>query len=360
MKQQRNDDKIRVGITHGDINGIGYEIIIKTLLDNRIIELCTPIVYGSSKVAAYHRKALNIDNFSFNVINFPDEANPKRANIINCIDEANTKVELGKPTSVSGIASLRAIERAISDLKAEKIDVLVTAPINKHNIQSKDFNFPGHTEYLASRFNAQSFLMLMVSEIMKVGIVTGHIPVSQVSEQITTESVLTKIRLLNKALIEDFAVRRPVIAVLGLNPHAGDDGIIGTEDAEIITPAIQKAKEENIMVIGPFPADGFFGSGSFSKFDAVLAMFHDQGLAPFKAISFEDGINYTCGLPIIRTSPAHGTAYEITGKNEASTSSFRQSIYVAIDAFNNRKNYVQLTANQLQAQEAKKPEEQNA
>jgi 4-hydroxythreonine-4-phosphate dehydrogenase len=328
-------------------------------LDNRIIELCTPVVYGSSKVVAYHRKTLNIDNFSLNVINFPDEANPKRAKIINCIDEANIKVELGKSTTMAGNASVRALERAISDIKAGKIDVLVTAPINKHNIQIRDFQFTGHTEFLASRFNAPAVLMLMVSEIMKVGIISGHIPVSQIPSQINTENILTKIRLLNKTLIEDFAARKPVIAVLGLNPHAGDEGIIGTEETDIIIPAVQKAKEENMMVLGPFPADGFFGSGHYAKFDAVLAMYHDQGLAPFKAISFEDGINYTCGLPFIRTSPAHGTAYEITGKNEASTNSFRQAIYIAIDTYNNRKNYSALIANQLQQQEIKKPEDQS-
>ncbi|MCX6258418.1 MAG: 4-hydroxythreonine-4-phosphate dehydrogenase PdxA [Bacteroidia bacterium] len=357
MKHHRNDDKIRVAITHGDINGIGYEVIIKTLIDNRIIELCTPIVYGSSKVAAYHRKTLNIDNFSLNVINFPDDANPKRANIINCIDEVNTKVELGKSSPMAGVASVRALERAVSDLKAGKVDVLVTAPVNKHNIQSRDFVYPGHTEYLASCFNDPGVLMLMVSEIMKVGIVTGHVPISMVPSLITSQNIIAKLKILNKALIEDFGIRKPVIAVLGLNPHAGDNGLIGTEDEEIVIPAIQKAKEENIMAMGPYPADGFFGSGNFAKFDAVLAMYHDQGLTPFKAVSFDEGVNYTCGLPVIRTSPAHGTAYEITGMNIASDNSFRHAIYLAIDAFNNRHSYAELTANQLQPQEVKRPED---
>ncbi len=339
-------NKLRVGISQGDINGISYEIIIKTLLDHRIFEFCTPIVYGSSKVAAYHRKALNISNFSLNSISNPDEANIKRANIINCLDD-NVKVEFGKCTNIAGRASFIALERATKDLKDKKIDVLVTAPINKNNIQSKDFNFPGHTEYLKDKFNADDVLMMLVSDVMKVGVVTGHVPISKVAELITEENILKSLRLMNKSLIEDFAIRKPRIAVLGLNPHAGDNGVIGNEENEIIIPAIAQARKENILAIGPYPADGFFGSNSFKQFDAILAMYHDQGLAPFKAISFDSGVDYTAGLPIVRTSPAHGTAYDIVGKNIASPNSFRQALYLACDIYKNRKELKKLTNNSM-------------
>ncbi len=338
--------KIRVGISQGDINGISYEIIIKTLLDHRILEFCTPIVYGSSKVAAYHRKALNVSNFSLNSISNADEANIKRANIINCLDD-NIKVEFGKSTDTAGSASFIALERAAQDLKENKIDVLVTAPINKNNIQSKDFNFPGHTEYLKEKFKADEVLMMLVSDIMRVGVVTGHVPISKVAEHITEENILKSLRLMNKSLIEDFAIRKPRIAVLGLNPHAGDNGVIGNEENEIIIPAIAQARKENILAIGPYPADGFFGSSSFKQFDAILAMYHDQGLAPFKAISFDSGVNYTAGLPIVRTSPAHGTAYEIVGKNIASPNSFRQALYLACDIYKNRKELKNLINNSM-------------
>ncbi|MCK5822972.1 MAG: 4-hydroxythreonine-4-phosphate dehydrogenase PdxA [Bacteroidales bacterium] len=338
--------KIRVGISHGDINGVSYEIIIKTLLDNRIFEFCTPIVYGSSKVAAYHRKALNINNFSLNSISKPEDANIKRANIINCIDD-DIKVEFGKSTEAAGNSSFVALERATQDLKDKKIDVLITAPINKNNIQSEKFHFPGHTEYLKEKFNADVVLMMMVSDIMRVGVVTGHIPISEVTEHITEENILKNLRLMNKSLIEDFGIRKPKIAVLGLNPHAGDNGVIGNEEKEIIVPSITKARKENILAIGPYPADGFFGSNSFKQFDAILAMYHDQGLAPFKAISFDSGVNYTAGLPIVRTSPAHGTAYEIVGKNIASPNSFRQALYLACDIYKNRKEHNNLIKNSI-------------
>lgn len=342
--------KIKVGITHGDINGIGYEIIIKTLLDNRIMEMCTPVVYGSPKVAAYHRKALNINNFSFHNIKNIDEANPKKANIINCIDE-NARVELGKSTEIAGESSFLALEAAVKDLQDGKIDVLVTAPINKDNIQSEKFSFPGHTEYLANKFDVSEYLMLMTSDIMKVGIVSGHVPISQVAAEVTEENILRKLRILNKSLITDFGVRKPRIAVLGLNPHAGDNGLLGKEEQEIIIPAIKKAREENIMAIGPFPTDGFFGTDAFKKYDAILAMYHDQGLTPFKAICFDEGVNYTAGLPIIRTSPDHGTAYEIAGEGKAVPDSFRQALYLACDVFKNRKEYKKLTKDPLQHQE---------
>lgn len=343
-----SNEKIRVGITQGDINGIGYEVIIKTLMDPRMDEMCTSIVYGSPKVAAYHRKALNIENFSFNQIKDASEANPKRPNIVNCMDE-NVRVELGKSTEYGGQGALLALQAAISDLKANKIDVLVTAPINKANIQSQSFNFPGHTEFLANEFGVKNVLMLMVSDTMRIGVVTGHIPISEVSKSITTEAILTKLRLLNDTLVKDFAIRRPRIAVLGLNPHASDSGVIGTEETTIIMPALKQANDEGIVAMGPYPADGFFGSDRFTRFDAILAMYHDQGLSPFKVINFDTGVNYTAGLPIVRTSPDHGTAYDLAGHNLANPNSFRQAVYLAIDIFRNRQLHKELTANPLKS-----------
>jgi len=340
------DKLIKVGITQGDINGVGYEVIIKTFLDIRMYEICTPIVYGSPKVASYHRKALNIDNFSFNTIKSAEEANSKRANLINCTDDS-VRVELGHLTASGGEAAFRSLEKAVQDLKENKIDVLVTSPINKENIQSKQFSFPGHTEYLLSKFKSEEILMLMVSEKLKVGVVTGHVPIQRVPLYITIENILKKLRTLNKSLKEDFSIRKPRIAVLGLNPHAGDNGIIGTEEQNIIIPALQAAKEENINAIGPYPADSFFGTENFLHFDAILAMYHDQGLAPFKALVFNEGVNYTAGLPIVRTSPAHGTAFDIAGKNLASPDSFRKAIYLACDIYNNRNMHKELTKNQL-------------
>ena len=342
-----SEEKVRVGITQGDINGIGYEVIIKTFSDPRVNELCIPIVYGSPKVAAYHRKALNVENFSFNQIKDASEANSKRVNIVNCMDE-NVRVELGKSTEYGGMGSLQALKAAVVDIKAKKIDVLLTCPINKHNIQGQNFQFPGHTEFLASNFDCKEVLMLMISEVMKVGVVTGHVPISQVPSMITKEAILSKLRILNRSLIQDFAIRRPRIAVLGLNPHAGDQGVIGAEEQQIIIPAINEANNEGIVALGPYPADGFFGSENFVKFDAILAMYHDQGLAPFKTVNFDTGINYTAGLPVIRTSPAHGTAYELAGKGEASANSFRQALYLAVDLFKNRQMHAELTSNPLQ------------
>jgi len=341
-------EKIKIGISHGDINGIGYEIIIKTLMDTRIMELCTPIVYGSAKVAAYHRKALNIDNFSFNNIRHSSEANPKRPNLINCVNE-EVRVELGKSTKMAGESAYNALKFAVKDLQEEKIDALVTAPINKHNIQSDNFNFSGHTEYLQHIFQSNETVMLMVSDQMKVGLVAGHVPMAKLSEFITKERILNKIDILNDSLILDFGIRKPRIAVLGLNPHAGDNGLLGSEEDEIIIPAIEEAKNNKILAFGPYPADGFFGSRNYRNFDGILAMYHDQGLAPFKALMVDEGINYTAGLPAIRTSPAHGTAYEIAGKDEAEFGSFRSAIYLAIDIHKNRKQYKEINKKPLRA-----------
>ncbi len=338
------------GISHGDINGIGYEVIIKTLMETTINDICVPVVYGSPKVAAYHRKALNINNFSFNNIRSAEEANPKKANLINCLDD-NIRVELGKSTPQGGEAALISLEKAVEDLKSGKIDVLITAPIDKKNIQSEQFHFNGHTEYLKSKAGADDVLMFMISESIRIGVATGHVPLKDVPEMITVDLILRKLRLMNQSLILDFGIRRPRIAVLGLNPHAGENSLLGSEEAEVIAPAIQQTLKEDMLIFGPFPADGFFGAGSFSKFDGILAMYHDQGLAPFKALSFDNGVNFTAGLPFIRTSPVHGTAFQIAGKGEASENSFRQALYLACDIFRNRQMYSEITRNPLKHQD---------
>jgi|SRR3954469_5325524 len=341
-----SEEKIIVGISQGDINGIGLEVIIKTFLEPQMLELCTPVVFGSAKTAMYHRKILNIEDFSFNQIKELSEINYKRANIINVYEE-EVNIELGKQTEAGGKYAFKSLEAASVALFQGKIDVLVTAPINKENIQSPEFKFAGHTEYLDEKFGDGNSLMFLVSDELRVAVVTGHIPVTQVAAALTTEKILKKIQVLNKSLIQDFEIRKPKIAVLGLNPHAGDNGVIGNEEQQIIIPAINKAKEEGALVYGPYPADGFFGNGSYKKFDAVLAMYHDQGLIPFKTISFNSGVNFTAGLPVVRTSPDHGTAYDIAGKNVASEESFRKAIYTAIDIYKTRKQYGEITANPL-------------
>lgn len=340
------EHRIRIGITHGDINGIGYEIIIKTLQDQRLLETNTVIVYGSSKVASYHRKTLNINEFNFNLIKKTDLAHPHRPNIIN-IHEEEVKIDLGKSTEIAGEQAYLALEMAMDDLMKHNIDVLVTAPINKKNIQSADFHFPGHTEYLAKKVNTDDYLMLMVNQTVRIGVITGHIPLNKVSESLFEDLIIRKIKILNHSLMRDFGVIKPRIAILSLNPHASDEGLIGNEEATIIQPAIEKAYNQNILVFGPYPADGFFGSSTFNQFDGILAMYHDQGMIPFKVLSFEDGVNFTAGLPVIRTSPAHGTAYDIAGKNEANPESFRNAVYLACDIFNNRIAYDELFLNPL-------------
>jgi len=338
--------RIRVGITHGDVNGISYEVIIKTLQDQRIFETCTVIVYGSSKVASYHRKIIDANDFNFNLIRKPDQAHPRRPNIINLTEE-EVKLDTGKSTAIAGELALQALEMGVNDLKSNHIDVLVTAPINKKNIQSETFRFAGHTEYLAGKFNAPDHLMLMVTRAFRIGVVTGHLPLSKVSQAITEELLVSKIRIMNQSLVRDFGIVRPRIAVLALNPHAGDEGLIGDEDQRIVAPAISKAFMQNILVFGPYPADGFFGAAAFREFDGILALYHDQGMVPFKLLSFEEGVNFTAGLPYVRTSPAHGTAYDIAGKNAASPEAFRNALYMACDIFANRKEYDELHANPL-------------
>lgn len=339
-------EQIIVGITQGDINGIGYEVIIKALMDNRIMENCTPVVYGSPKVAAYHRKALNISNFSFNNIREASEANLKKANIINCLDD-NVRVELGKSTTMAGESAVISLEAAVRDLANNKIDVLVTAPINKYNIQSETFNFPGHTEYLKDRFDVDDVLMLMVAENIRVGVATGHMPLREVPGSLTTDSIIKKTRIMESSLMIDFGIRKPRIAILSLNPHSGDTGLLGNEEIDIIIPAIKKLSDEGILAFGPYPSDGFFGSGAYLNFDGIMAMYHDQGLTPFKALALGEGVNFTAGLPIVRTSPSHGTAYEIAGKGEASENSCRKAIYLACDIYRNREMHHEITSRPL-------------
>lgn len=337
---------LRIGITHGDVNSVSYEVILKSLQDSRIFEYFTPVLYGSSKVASYHRKALNLAEINFNVIRGAEQAEDDKINLVNVITQ-EIKVDLGQSTDIAGKAAFMALEAASLDLAEGKIDALVTGPINKQNIQSKDFNFPGHTEYFAQKFQSKDFLMLMVSNSMRIGVITGHVALRDVPSMITEELILQKIHIMHNSLSRDFGIRRPRIAIMGLNPHAGDKGILGIEEETIIIPAIQKAFEQGILAFGPYPADGFFGSPNFKEFDGILAMFHDQGLIPFKAMAFQSGVNFTAGLPHVRTSPSHGTAFELAGKNIASAESFREAIYLAIDVVRNRKMYDEITSNPL-------------
>lgn len=344
-------EKIIIGITHGDINGVGYEVILKTLADNRMLETFIPVIYGSSKVAAYHRKNLDIQGFNLNIVNSIEEINPKRVNIINCVDD-DIKVELGTSTVEAGKAAYIALERATEDLKKGALQALVTAPINKKNIQSASFKFPGHTEYLEEKFGTGTpALMMLVNDVMRVAVVTGHIPVNKISTELTERLIVDKLTVLNASLKKDFSIVRPRIAVLGLNPHAGDNGVIGNEEQTVIIPAMKKAESKGIICVGPYPSDGFFGSGNFDKFDAVLAMYHDQGLIPFKTVSMDTGVNYTAGLSVIRTSPDHGTAYDIAGKNLASEESFRQALYLAYDVYQSRMWNKEIIANPLKSEQ---------
>lgn len=327
---------LRVGITHGDTNGVGYEIILKAFAEQTMFEVCTPVVFGSAKIGSYHRKALGIET-QFHFVNSAKDAVDGRLNLVNCFDN-DVNVEFGRTSQEAGRAAYWALEAATEALKNGEIDVLVTAPICKNAIQSPDFNFAGHTEYLANRIGeGNEPLMVLANDVMRVALVTTHLPISEVAAAITKENVAKKIRQLNKSLQHDFLISAPRIAVLGLNPHNGDDGVMGHEEKEVIAPAVQEAVEQGIQCFGPYPADGFFGAGMFSHFDAVLAMYHDQGLAPFKALSMDNGVNITAGLPYVRTSPDHGTAFDIAGCNKASEASFRQAIYTAIDIHRNRK-----------------------
>lgn len=339
--------KILVGITQGDSNGIGYEVIIKALSDPRILEQFTPVIYGSSKIFSFYRKTIpEIEQMDTNAINNAREAHPKRVNIVNCLPDS-AYAEPGQATPESAKAAIACLDRAVEDLKAGEIDVLVTGPINKKAMSGQGFGFPGHTEYIQNAFGVKDVTMLMVSSRIKVGVVTGHIPLKDVAASITEEKILSKLRLINESLQKDFCIDKPRIAVLSLNPHSGDGGLLGDEEGRIIIPAIKKAVDEGILAFGPFSPDGFFGLSHYENFDATLAMYHDQGLAPFKALSFEDGVNFTAGLPVVRTSPDHGTAFEMAGRDEADPLSMRAAIFTAIDIFRKREQFRQLQENKM-------------
>ena len=332
-----NQQTILIGITQGDINGIGYELIIKSLLDSRILETFTPVIYGSSKVLSYYRKTIAKGNeFNYTIIRQVEQAAPHKINMLN-ITAQELKIDMGEATPVSAQAAYDSLEAAVRDLTAGKLSAVVTAPINKQAMQSEKFHFSGHTEYFCARTHTAEGLMLMVSDRLRIGTATTHCALSEVSKLITKDLILNKLRILNQSMMQDFGCIKPRIAVLALNPHGGENGLFGREEADSISPAIQEAFNEKIYAFGPFPADGFFGSGQYAKYDAILAMYHDQAMIPFKALSYGEGVNFTAGLPVIRTSPAHGTAYDIVGKDMASVDSFRNALYLACDIYTNRK-----------------------
>ncbi|GFD71467.1 MULTISPECIES: 4-hydroxythreonine-4-phosphate dehydrogenase PdxA [Tenacibaculum] len=339
-------NKIIVGISVGDINGIGIEIILKTFEDKRMLDFCTPVLFASNKLISYHKKTLRL-NTSIHGITSLDKLVHGKVNLLNSWKE-EVKVDLGKTTEEGGKFALKSLQAAVGALKKNQIDLIVTAPINKENIQSEEFKFPGHTEYLEENFDGRSLMILMTNEL-RIGLITGHIPVSKVSEAITPELIKSKVEIMYNSLKQDFNISKPKIAVLGLNPHCGDNGIIGTEDDEIIRPTITEIKETGKLVFGPYAADGFFGSKTYEQFDGVLAMYHDQGLAPFKALSFGNGVNFTAGLSKVRTSPDHGTGFDIAGKNNANPTSFKEALFTSLQIFKNRKEYQELTKNALKA-----------
>ena len=339
-------NKIIVGISLGDLNGIGVEVILKTFEDNRMLDFCTPVIFGSSKIISFHKKALN-NSIQINEITSIDEINHAKLNLLNIWNE-DVEVEIGKASKVSGEYAAKSLEYSVEQLKKNKIDVLLTAPINKETIQSEKFCFPGHTEFLEEKLDGKSLMILMTNEL-KIGLITGHIPIAKVAETISPELIKEKVEIMHQSLRQDFGINKPKIAVLGLNPHCGDKGVIGKEEDLIIKPTIDHIKENGKLVYGPYSADGFFGSKTYEKFDGILAMYHDQGLAPFKALSFGNGVNYTAGLSEIRTSPDHGTGFDIAGKNIADPSSFKAALFTAIDVFKSRKEYKELTKNPLKS-----------
>ncbi len=338
-------EKVIVGISQGDVNGIGLEVVLKTLMEPGIIEVCTPILFSSQKTVSYYRKVLGLEEFNFAPIKDFTQINTKKVNVFVCYDE-EVNIEMGKATEVGGKYAFQSLQKATEALVNKNIDALVTAPINKSNIQSDDFKFVGHTEYLGSQLNGDPLMLMCSDNGLRIAVVTGHIPVKDISSKITIETVTKKITQLHESLIKDFGVRKPKIAVLGLNPHAGDGGAIGNEDKDVIIPAIQKLNLNGI-IYGPYSADGFFGNGTYKQFDGVLAMYHDQGLIPFKTLAFNEGVILTAVLSAVRTSPDHGTGYDIAGKNIANDQSFKKALYAAIDIFKNRQLYAEITENPL-------------
>ena len=348
---KNNKNKIKVGISVGDLNGIGAEIILKTFKNNAMFDLCTPVIFASTKALSYQKKMLNMD-INLHGITHIKNAFPNKLNVLNLWKDP-VPIEAGKPTEEIGKYAVDSFIKAVEALRNGDIDVLVTAPFNKETIQSNLFEFPGHTDYLAQELDGKP-LMFMVSDALKIGLVTDHVPMKYVASQITEEKIIDKVKTMNQSLVQDFGIEKPRIAILGLNPHCGDGGIIGSEEQEVIIPTIKKLQDLGYLAYGPYAADSFFGSDNYKQFDAVLAMYHDQGLIPFKTLSFGKGVNFTAGLDKIRTSPDHGTAYEIAGKGIANPDSFRQAVYMAIDIFRQRSDYTDNTKNPLKISSEKK------
>jgi 4-hydroxythreonine-4-phosphate dehydrogenase len=351
VREEGSANPIRVGISVGDINGIGPEVIIKSLRDNRLLLDCTPIIYASGKTLSFHKKNLQDTEFNYQTCKSASDAINRKINLVNCWND-EVPFELGKGTETSGKYAYLSLEKATEDLASGKIDVLVTAPISKEAIGKAGFQFPGHTEYLAHLAGMEEALMMMVSEGLRVALVTSHVPLKDVSTTLTREKILQKIKAMDNSLKKDFGIQRPRIAVFGVNPHAGENGKMGSEETDIILPAINAARGEDIFALGPFPADGFFGSPERSQFDGILAMYHDQGLAAFKALAFENGVNFTAGLPVVRTSPDHGTAFDIAGQDKANPQSMRSAIYLAMDIFRTRRFIKEISVHPLQPQPA--------
>jgi len=341
-----------VGISIGDYNGIGPEVVLKAFSDNRLFDQCIAVVYASPKIIHHYKHLLQLDKLQHQVLKSKDPKllSNKGLNIVNCLDD-EFEIQPGEDTPAAGKAAITLLDEAMADLKSGYIDMLVTAPLNKHNIKVEGISFTGHTEYITRYFDVKESMMFLVTDSLRVGLVTNHIPIKEVVEKLNAKLILQKLEIMHHCLERDFAIERPKIAVLGLNPHAGDNGLIGKEEKEIIIPAINKAQEAKIMAFGPYPADGFFGSGAFKKFDAVLAMYHDQGLVAFKSMGFGNGVNYTAGLPVIRTSPDHGTAYDIAGKGLADENSLREAIFTGIDALRARRVFDESHASPLETKE---------
>lgn len=334
----KGENKPRIGITIGDLNGIGPEVIIKALADSRLLNQFIPIIFGSTKVLSYYKKAFDISDFDYTQYR-SEKFHSNKINVVNCWEEM-IEINAGLETKEAGNAAYLALTTSVDYLKKDLIDAVVTAPISKNNIQSDTFKFPGHTEFYTQSFEANDSLMFLTSDDLRVGVVTGHIPLKEVSEKISKELIQRKLKIMEESLIKDFGIRKPRIAVMGLNPHAGENGLLGEEDEKIIKPAIAELKNKGKLIFGPFPADGFFGKGDYKKFDGILAMYHDQGLVPFKTLVFNSGVNFTAGLPIIRTSPDHGTAFDIAGKGIADERSMREAIFMACDIFKNRNEQI--------------------
>lgn len=339
-------DKIKIGISSGDINGIGIEVMIKALSDSRLMDYCIPIVYASTKVVSYHKNIVQPHRFDFQGIQHASNPHRHKVNIITVWDD-DISITLGQGTESSGKFAYTSLDRAVQDLKKGDIDALVTLPINKKIMQTVGFPYPGHTEYLTTQFEVQESLMLMVQDDLRVAVATNHIPISDIPEVLTRKLILKKTQILQKALRVDFGIEKPRIALLGLNPHAGDQGAIGEEEEYLIKPVISELSQKGVFISGPHPGDGFFGAGHHTRVDATLAMYHDQGLIPFKTLSFGNGVNYTAGLPIIRTSPDHGTGFDIAGQNIAEPKSFRNALFLALDIYRNRQNHITNHENSL-------------